>query len=350
MKRITIMGASGFTGKLICDQLEEKQINFQIAVRDPKKLARFDFCQKIFMMNADNNDEIKVVLENTDILINCIGPFSLLSQTIISEVVKYPIYYLDITGEQSFVKQSYDFKNNQACIIHSCSFESALVDLMSYQLLDKNKEYKSIQSFYAFESGGPSPGTRFTMKVHSFFDQYVVQSGTLVKSEKVFGLSNLNIPGTEKLNAAYFTPYPEVIYFSKHFKVKEAASFSLMEQSMLDFSLNNQLTAGKSLEQVLEKRARLSFKGPTEEERQNQKAQIILHAVDVQNHHETLILSGKDMYGITADLIVEATKILLKKQLPIGIVMSPAEAFYEHQLLKGIVDKSEITLESRNAK
>lgn len=348
MKRITILGASGYTGSLICEQLEEKQISFQAAARNPQKISSFNHCQKIFKMDAQNPEEVNAVLEQTDILINCIGPFSLLSQLIINEVKKYPIYYLDITGEQSFVKNSYDFKENKACLIHSCSFESALSDLMSYELLDENTEYKSIQTFYSFEQGGTSPGTRFTMKVHGFYDQYVVHNGQLQKNQNSFGLFNLKIPGMDKFNSAYFTPYPEIIFFSKHFKVKEAGSFSLMEESMVEFSLNSDLAAGKSLEQIVEKQARLFFEGPSKEERINQKAQLILHAVDVHDNQKTLVLKANDMYGITAGLILEAVTLLLKVELPLGKVMSPGEAFYKYDMFKSLISKFGLTIERFN--
>lgn len=337
MKRITVLGANGYTAKLICEALEEQGTFFQAALRDPSKLTAYKCCQKVFTVDVFSVEDLRAMLLETEILINCVGPFALFGEKVIEEVSKHSIDYLDITGEQSFVKKSYDLKNNKATLIHSCSFESALVDLMAFQLLNSKSSYEFIRSLYQFDTGGPSPGTRFTMKIHSFFDQYRVREGVLETYHEPFALRNLAYRGLEEWRFALSTPYPETIFFSHNFRVNEAASFVMVEESMLEFSLNNNLASNKTLEQVVEKNTKVYIPGPSEEDRKKQRGFIILESKEEDGPIKTMLLRGHDFYAVTAKLIVFATNTLLTHDLPRGVVLSPGEAFHAHGMLEAMI-------------
>lgn len=338
-KRITVLGATGYTGKLICEEFESLGIGFQMALRNLQNAQSYSSCKQIFQVNTDNLAEIQRMLDQTDILINCVGPFNLFGKLLIEEVRKRSIYYLDITGEQSFVKSSYDDKENKACLIHSCSFESAIADLMAYKFLNRETSYESIQVIYDIESTTPSPGTRFTMKVHSFFEQFVVKDGEVQSYKEPFILSKLKIGSRGEGMVAYSAPYPEVLFFSKNFKVKSSESYTLIEESMVDFAMGVHRAPSRTLEQVVQRNQQVKASGPKYEDRINQKCNVYLLAKSISGAEKTFVLACKDMYAMTASLIVFAAKSLLNHDLPMTKVLSPAEAFYTDGMLESIVDK-----------
>src|SRR6478735_6636041 len=107
-KRVTLLGATGYTGGLIAKALQNLKIPFLAAGRSPEKLAalheKFTHCTGIFQADAGDPEQIASLLQNTDILINCVGPFNLFSHTVLQLAAESGIVYLDITGEQEFVR------------------------------------------------------------------------------------------------------------------------------------------------------------------------------------------------------------------------------------------------------
>jgi short subunit dehydrogenase-like uncharacterized protein len=341
--RISVLGANGYTGRLVCEQLEKNAIPFTAAVRSADSFAPYSYCLKVLECDVLNRQQIISVLDEADIIINCIGPYNLLSMIIIDEVKKRPLYYFDLTGEQSFVKASMDDPENKACLIHSCSFESALVDLLSFKVLDKTKEYKSINSFYHFVSPTPSPGTRFTIKVHGFFDQYCLQEGELVKVHNPFILNDLRLPGISQDEAALFAPYPEVLFLKKHFKVQSSASYMIMDKTMAMLAVERSGPRA-TLEEIIQRSSRIKGGGPATQERREQVFTIFLVASDSQGKTTVSSLTGKDMYMVTAGLILEGIKLLLHRPPPLQQVLTPAEAFYGMGLFEMIIEKYSMEL------
>jgi short subunit dehydrogenase-like uncharacterized protein len=252
--------------------------------------------------------------------------------------------YLDITGEQSFVKNSYDLKDNKACLIHSCSFESAFVDLLSFKYLKQDASYEHIYSLYQFDSVGPSPGTRFTMKVHSFFDQYKVSGGVLEKYHRPFALKNLVLK-EGNFSAALSTPYPEVLFLHRRFNADTVASFAMMDESMVDFAIGKDEDTSRSLEQVIAKNQKMSVAGPILEERKEQGFHIYLLGKEKNGQETKVFLKGHDMYALTASLIHAALTTLLKEDFPKGVVMSPGEAFFKHGILEEVMKQHNLKVE-----
>lgn len=346
MKRVTVLGATGYTGRLICENLAARGISFSVAVRHPDKVPSYSHLNKIFKTDLKDKYSIQAFLSETDILVNCVGPYMVLSRELMDQVRQCKIYYLDLTGEQSFVKESYDCSNQKACLIHSCSFESALADLLAFRGLDRRINYRSIDSYYYFESSTPSAGTRFTMKVHSYFDQFEVKDAQLLKVEKNFARFNLSLPRLEKFKGALFTPYPEVLFFHKNFKVQESASFLVMEEDMIHLALERDETKRLPLEKVVERLVDRPYPSPSVELREKQYFRLAVQAVSLEGESQSLMLSGHDMYAVTAGLATFAVQCLLQKTFPYGVVLSPAEAFYGEGMLEDIIERFSLSLES----
>jgi len=347
LKRLTILGATGYTGTLICQLLEEKKIPFTAAVRSLEKLPFYNQLKASVKVDLANLNEITQLLKQTDILVNCVGPYSLFGPILMKELRKYPIYYLDLSGEQSFVKNSLDqHLPNSAYIIHSCSFESALVDLLAFNFLDSKKNYHLINSFYYFDSANPSRGTRFTMKVHGYFDQFAINHGQLIKITRPFALNSLNFPQLENLTSALFTPYPEVLFFHKNFQVQECGSFLIMDEAMIQFALARTNHAPPPLESVVAKLANTQLSGPAPEVRQKQFFRIFIMAEEAAGVKKLISLAGYDMYGITAKLAVQAAEFLLIGDKKLGQTVSPAEAFHADGLLQKITHDANLSSSS----
>lgn len=338
-KRIIVLGASAYTGRLIANLLKEAKIDFHIAGRNISRLLELQIELRIskppIICDINNPKDIENLLGQTDILINCVGPFNLYSKTLISKVAQSGIVYLDITGEQEFVNQSYQkfgeiATKNGSLLIHSCSFESSLVDALANLVLNTNEEFENIYSFYRFEKSRPSPGTRFTMQLAKHFPSYQIKNNKLIPNKSLENGLSINYKNghTETLG---FVPYPEVLFFDQQFKVQNCGSFIYMSKEEMKLSFHNPITP---IEQIFEKHKTQKIKGPSSEERALQEFSILLYSKSLKGQIAAWELKGKDMYQLTAQIILQFTKYLINNDSILKGVVAPSDIIKGEVLLK----------------
>ncbi|HBH25235.1 MAG TPA: saccharopine dehydrogenase [Cytophagales bacterium] len=99
--KIVIYGAYGYTGKLILEEAIRKGYRPTIAGRNPKKTGelakKYDLEYAVF--SIEQHQELKKVLTDALMIINCAGPFVYTAEKIISACLATQTHYLDITGE-----------------------------------------------------------------------------------------------------------------------------------------------------------------------------------------------------------------------------------------------------------
>ena len=158
--KILLVGAYGYTGKLICKLLQEKELAFNIAGRNEIELAATKECfpsiQKCHALDIANDACIQLI-RDYDLFINCAGPFTEESSLFVQTIAKTRNKcYLDISGEVGFVQKSIEENHliasaNNTRIIHSCAFESLVADLLIKSFEGELASVKSIKTYYKFD-------------------------------------------------------------------------------------------------------------------------------------------------------------------------------------------------------
>ncbi len=352
--KIIVLGATGYTGKIICQQLEKKNIRFAAGARSLTKLEEMKFESieqsiEFDILNEDHFDRIS----GFNIVINCIGPFNIYGRNFIKYLSDKNIVYLDITGEQSFLKYSLEnCGDSTSLFVHSCSFESALVCMLTNILCDKEVEYESIDSFYGFSDARPSPGTRFTMKTHRYFDSFYVKNGVLCTAENGPDLKEISFPHWDAESVGCFTPYPEVLYNFRNFKVKNGASYTLLARPDAVMAQNIQrskkssenATAKPNFEKLIQKADKSNYTGPDSEDREKQKFFIGVQAIaDETKKVSQIELSGLDMYGLTAALIVAAVEYFGKHEVDFQGVKCISEVWDSKTVLNELSESYQLS-------
>jgi len=157
--RISIVGAYGYTGRLICAELENVGIPFSIFGRNEKKLEELKEKLKsvplAMALDMRKEEDVQLVINESDLIVNCAGPFTEEAQLLTRSAAKNGKKYLDITGELGFVRNSYmnnheESLKNKACLVLGCAFESLVADLIIHLLVKGQTNIKSMRSFYWF--------------------------------------------------------------------------------------------------------------------------------------------------------------------------------------------------------
>lgn len=154
---VVIMGASGFTGKYVVREAlkflntstsssTSPLITLGLAGRNPTKLSetlkwalsnsQFENPDSISIIKADVSDpsSLKDLCSKTKLILNCVGPFRLYGEPVVSACVEAGCDYLDICGEPEFMEKMeamYHQKavENGSLLISACGFDSIPAEL-----------------------------------------------------------------------------------------------------------------------------------------------------------------------------------------------------------------------------
>lgn len=332
--RIAVIGAYGYTGRLICKELQDTGFRFLIYGRNKEKIERLkdelSNVDKAVSIDLRKKADIDLVILEADIFINCAGPFTEESSLFLETLAESGKIYLDITGEIGFVRSSRELyhqkaKKSKSIIIHGCAFESLLADLAMQKIASIKVKVKSINTFYRFNQHSVSPGTRITMKMAKFRDSLKIKNKHWCISDSKHDQLKVNIDKTMEQTAIPY-PLPEIAYAHWNWNVNNAASFLLMNTADALFFSEKKGTLGDPLENLDKIRFRKN-NGPSIEKRGNQKSELFVRVLDENEKERILLLKSKDMYLLTAKAIVLAVKKVVTKGSRIYGVISPAQLF-----------------------
>ena len=166
---ITLLGATGYTGRLVARALDRAGLDYRLAGRSPDKLARLSQALPArpawLVADAAEPASLDPLFENCRVLINCAGPFTDLAEPVVSRAALHGVHYLDTTNEAGYVYrlQGYDAlaRRTGAAIVPACAFEVALADCavaVLAQTLPSPPEEVSVT--YDVLGQGSSLGTR----------------------------------------------------------------------------------------------------------------------------------------------------------------------------------------------
>ncbi len=182
---LVIMGATGFTGKLVVEYLiknygvKNAKFTWAMAGRDKKKLERvrssFQYLDSnsnhIPILIVDSHDPVLLdsMTSNCRLVISTVGPYLKFGEPLIESCIKNGTHYCDLTGEVPFIRRSIDSfdlkaKENNCRIIHSCGFDSIPSDigvlLLQMDSLKRfNKPCEEVNLYVRSIRGGLSGGT-----------------------------------------------------------------------------------------------------------------------------------------------------------------------------------------------
>ncbi|MGJ9421217.1 DUF5938 domain-containing protein [Aeromicrobium sp. CF3.5] len=110
-KSVVVYGASGYTGRLICEYLREYNVPFIAAGRDEEKLvssmashvpgietADFEVVQVDHEVGA-----LTALFSGASVVLNTVGPFSRYGPEVVEACLAAGVHYTDTTGEQDWV-------------------------------------------------------------------------------------------------------------------------------------------------------------------------------------------------------------------------------------------------------
>ena len=109
-KPVIVYGASGYTGRLICEYLREYNVPFTAAGRDKARIQEaldkvpgIDTVEHEVVEVAHDVGPLTELLQDAKVVCNTVGPFAQYGGTVVEACVNAGCHYLDTTGEQDWL-------------------------------------------------------------------------------------------------------------------------------------------------------------------------------------------------------------------------------------------------------
>ena len=193
---LIIYGATGFTGKLVCDYIashkDASNLKWAIAGRNKEKLDEIGKKYSVDTIIADSFDleSLNQMCLQTKAVLSTVGPYLIYGENLLYSCIENHTHYLDLTGEPEYVttmhkKYRQAAEENNSIIIHCCGFESMPADIGAFETVKLMNSDKKDLTFYLKTKGQISGGTwaSFLNSVSNTRSS-VIQSKSKKKSKK----------------------------------------------------------------------------------------------------------------------------------------------------------------------
>lgn len=344
--KVAVIGAYGYTGQLICEELEEANVQMTAVGRNLEKLKLLQETWKniegFLTLDMRKPEDAQYVVDSFDCIVNCAGPFTEESGILLEKVAQSGKAYLDITGEIGFIRSSHEKHHQKAqetnsLLIHGCAFESLVADLIFQNYADDKKSFKKLNTFYWFQQKKVSPGTRITMKLSKYRENLKIANGVWEVSDRSDRFKVSGIEDSTFFGVPY--PLPEIAYAHWGYNAEEAGSYLLLTEDEFKYLTGAKHTVSGSADEELQRLKKRTPKGPSKADRETQKSILMVQMVEEEGAEKRLVVHSKDMYHTTARAIRLSVEEIKNNGRPKNAgVLSPASLFFgkEREILKSL--------------
>ncbi len=170
---VAVYGAYGHTGRFVVGELRRRGWTPILAGRDPDKLAAFAGTHpglRARTASVDDAVALDGVLDGAEAVLNCAGPFARTAGPLVEAARRARIPYLDVAAEVEAVVDTFDRHGGPAsdgriAVVPAMAFYGGLGDLLASAAMGDWIAADGIDLAYALSSWKPTLGTRATSQV-----------------------------------------------------------------------------------------------------------------------------------------------------------------------------------------
>ncbi len=297
---VAVFGAYGHTGRFVVSELRKRGLTPILSGRDSDKLnALGDAHPELAVRVASIDDPASLdrAISGAAAVINCAGPFLDTATPVIEAALRARIHYLDVTAEQPAARAAFERfadagRDAGVVIVPAMAFYGGLGDLLATAAMGDWTAADEICIAVALDSWQPTLGTRLTGKRNTA-RRFVFSNNKLELIADPPPTATWDFPPPFGTQDVVSLPLTETITISSHLQTSEIRAY--MNLAPLA-DLRNPETPE-----------------PTAADESGRSAQIFLMDVIVRRGSEKrrATARGRDIYAITAPIIVEATTRIL---------------------------------------
>jgi hypothetical protein len=303
---IAVAGAAGHTARFVLAELERRGTS---ALPIGREVA------------FDDRQALERALGGAGAVINCAGPFFDTAAPVAAAAVRVGAHYFDVCAEQVTTQATLAAHDAQDSVVVAPAFAffGGLADLLATAALDGASTADAIYVGVALDSWHPTRGTRLTGERNTA-PRLIVSGGELVPVENapLSGVERWKFPAPFGAQEVAGLPLSEIVTIAHHVRAAEIRSF--MNTTPL-----RDLHSPETPE-------------PQAADASGRSAQRFCMDVRVRRGGEErrAIAAGRDIYAITAPLVVEAAERALSGRALRSGAGAAGELFDAVELLRAL--------------
>jgi short subunit dehydrogenase-like uncharacterized protein len=333
---VLVYGAYGHTAHFIVNELRARRFKLVLSGRDPGKLATLTDGegQELRVATVGDASSLDHALAGASLVINCAGPFAESAPALIEAAARAQIHYIDITAEAFVALELFErftprFQGAPFALIPSVGFFGALGDLAATILSDGWSQIDEVTLAVGLDSWRPTRGTRLAGERRAG-RRLVLADGRL----------QAHAPGEPVPTNEWEFPPPfgrqevvgelttvDIVTMSRHLKIADVNAY-LNVAPLRD--LSDPTTPPPEAT------------GPD-----GRSAQLFILDVVARRSEEQrrLAVHGRDIYAVTAPIVVEAVECLLTGRYRRGGVGTTAEIFDPQDFLRALATAGHVRID-----
>ncbi len=322
---IVVFGASGHTGHFVVSELARHDMTAVLAGRDSQKLFPLQKIHPAFEIRVASIDDpasLDQALLGGSLVINCAGPFLDTAAPLMDAALRARIHYLDVTAEQAVALAAFEKFSDAArtagvLIMPSVAFYGALGDLLATAAMRNWSTADEVQIAVALDSWRPTLGTRLTGQRNQG-RRLAFSNNRLSPIEDPPPKLKWTFPAPFGKQDVIELPLAETVVISRHLCVPEVHAY--INLAPLD-DLHNRSTPP-----------------PTPADERGRSTQKFVMEAKVHRGKDVrrALVAGRDIYAVTAPIVVEAAERILAGETRATGAAAPGEIFHAQAFLQAL--------------
>ncbi len=324
-ERVLVYGAAGHTGRFVVDELLRCGLTPVPAGRSAARLAAAlvqHHSLDLRVVGIEDPEQLRRAVSDVGAVINCAGPFIDTALPLAQAATEAGAHYLDVTAEQTVVQQLYREIDASArvagvTVVPAMAFYGGLADLLVTAALDGATRADEIEVAIGLDRWWPTAGTRAT-GARNTATRLVIRDGMLAALPSPSPVRTWSYPEPLGKQEVVELPFSEVMTIHRHLHVGQLRSF--LNTAPLD-DLRDSTTPP-----------------PSASDETGRSAQQFVVQVVVRRGSDLCRLSamGRDIYAVTATIVVEGVVRLLDGRHHGAGAAAPGQAFDAAEMLAAL--------------
>lgn len=314
-RTVTVYGAYGHTGRFVVAELCRRGWTPVLSGRDAAKLQALGADYPTLpqrVASIDDAASLDRALDGVAAVIHCAGPFLDTAPALIAAALRAGVHYFDVSAEQQAVLDAFDHdaaaQRAGIVLLPGMGFYGGLADLLATSAIGDWPAADAIDIGVALDSWHPTAGTRLTGQ-RNHYPRRVVRNGRLDVIANPPPTRDWQFAAPFGTQAMLALPFSETITISQHLRVQELHSY-------INTAALNDIRDPHTPPPVANDASGRSLQ------------RFVVEAV-VRNGAalRRIAASGRDIYAVSAPLVVEALERVADGRCSKRGALSAGEAF-----------------------
>jgi short subunit dehydrogenase-like uncharacterized protein len=320
---IAVLGAAGYTGRLVCEAARELGLSLRLLGRDETALrAAAHSGEEVAVADAADEESLVAALEGAFAVISTAGPFLERGFATVDAAIAASVHYVDSSTEQAFSRLVYERFGSRAAergLVLLTGFAQAPGDLAAAIAAEGLGPLDEVVVANEQSALTLSKGSRRTLADVMAQPQATWEDGRLLPSRFGATTRRVRFPGGERTVVEWGGLEPLTV--PRYAEVRNVRSYVRAPRAAA--------VAGRfseSLASIVRLSTKVGGAGPVPDKRRKATFSVVAEARGASGGRRATIL-GRDVYGTAALLLARAAHGLASGDVAATGALAPAEAF-----------------------